>query len=85
MQVKIHNLEQNTLLWKTEAVPPNSTLVSTKMPCDECSPVIYDCGIRRVVTNYQAPKSANDPARFRGLCYEKVAKLIPNLWVFHKE
>ena len=59
-----------------------ATIVSTKMPCDECSPVVYDCGIRRVVANTQVPKSFDDPARLRGLTYEKIGKLIPNIWEF---
>jgi deoxycytidylate deaminase len=58
-------------------------MVTTKMPCDECSPVIYDCGIRNVVANTQLPKSKDDPARLRGLTYEKIGKLMTNIWVFH--
>jgi deoxycytidylate deaminase len=79
-----NSLEQNALLWRPRPLASliNSTLVSTKMPCDECAPVIYDCGIRRVVANTQTPKSIDDPARLRGLTYEKIGPLIPNIWEF---
>jgi deoxycytidylate deaminase len=84
MLVSWFDLEQNAMLWRPR--PSISlegcTVVSTKMPCDECSPVLYDCGIRRVVANTQVPKSLDDPARLRGLTYEKIGPLIPNIWEF---
>ncbi|KAI8904009.1 cytidine deaminase-like protein [Gorgonomyces haynaldii] len=78
----ILHAEQNTLLWRARQGVQGSIMVTTKMPCDECSPVISDCGIKTVVTNQQLPKSMDDPARFRGLTYDKVKQLIPNIWVF---
>ena len=77
-------LEQNAFLWRMPHGTPldECILVSTKMPCDECSPVIYDCGIRTIITNKQIPKSLDDPSRLRGLTYEKISKLIPDIWIF---
>ena len=77
--------EQNTLLWRNPTgcrINHDFVLVSTKMPCDECSPVIFDCGIKTVVTVPQIPKALDDPARLRGLTYEKISKLINNLHIF---
>ncbi|KAH6570000.1 hypothetical protein BASA62_004514 [Batrachochytrium salamandrivorans] len=77
--------EQNALLWRS---PPGlqlavgTTIVTTKMPCDECSPVIADCGVSCVVSIPQTPKSVNDSARYRGLTYEKLKDLIADRWVF---
>jgi deoxycytidylate deaminase len=81
----ILHAEQNALLWRTRPFVnlSGSTMVCTKMPCDECSPVIYDCGIRMVVSNSQTPKSSDDPARLRGLTYEKIEKLMNEIWVFY--
>jgi deoxycytidylate deaminase len=81
----ILHAEQNTLLWRNPIgcpISPDYVLVSTKMPCDECSPVIYDCGIKSVVTVPQIPKAHDDPARLRGLTYEKISKLISKLHIF---
>jgi deoxycytidylate deaminase len=81
----ILHAEQNALLWRNPtglALSPKAIMVSTKMPCDECSPVMSDCGVRTVVTIPQAPKSKNDPARLRGLTYEKLSKLIENIFIF---
>lgn len=78
-------IEQNALLWRNPAgsnPPIGTTMVSTKMPCDECSPVMSDAGVTRVVSVPQLPKSPDDPARFRGLTYDKLDTLIPDRWVF---
>ena len=58
-------------------------MVTTKLPCDECAPVLYDCGVRVVLTNSQIPKSSDDPARYRGLTYDKIGKLMDQIWLFH--
>jgi hypothetical protein len=58
------------------------TLHSNDQPCDECSPVMYDCGVRKVVANVQLPKSPDDPARFRGLTYDKIKALIHEILLF---
>ena len=60
----------------------NVTCIVTKLPCDECAPVLHDCGIRNIYANRQIPKSANDPARLRGLTYEKVGRLMENVSIF---
>nr|KAJ3420278.1 Cytidine and dCMP deaminase domain-containing protein 1 [Polyrhizophydium stewartii] len=81
----ILHAEQNTLLWRNPPggrLAPGAMIVSTKMPCDECSPVMADCGVSCVVSVPQAAKSIHDPARLRGLTYDKLAALIPDRWVF---
>ncbi|KAJ3114616.1 hypothetical protein HDU96_001870 [Phlyctochytrium bullatum] len=50
---------------------------------DECSPMLHDCGITRVVTVPQLPKSPDDPARLRGLTYDKVGRLMDEVIVFN--
>lgn len=80
----ILHAEQNALLWRTGPIA-GCMLVSTKMPCDECSPVISDCGISVVVTNHQLPKLPSDPARLRGLSYHKLKPLISDIWLFPKD
>ncbi len=78
-------IEQNALLYR---IPPgkrfnkDTILVSTKMPCDECSPMIADLGIQNVYTNRQVMKKSNDPLKARGLSYQKVLRLIKNVYVF---
>lgn len=81
----ILHAEQNALLWRNPTgvkLNPDTVLVSTKMPCDECSPVMSDCGVRSVVTVPQAPKASDDPARLRGLTYEKLSKLVTDIAIF---
>ncbi|XJO71308.1 hypothetical protein BDV3_000846 [Batrachochytrium dendrobatidis] len=81
----ILHAEQNALLWRNPPGVPLTTgsiMVTTKLPCDECSPVISDCGVSCIVSVPQIPKSANDPARFRGLTYKKLGMLIENRWMF---
>ncbi|KAI8893510.1 cytidine deaminase-like protein [Globomyces pollinis-pini] len=80
----ILHAEQNALLWRMRPARNlmDAVMVTTKMPCDECSPVMYDCGVRRVVANVQVPKSIDDPSRLRGLTYDKINKLIKHIWVF---
>jgi len=80
----ILHAEQNALLWRS---PPgcdlsDAILISTKMPCDECSPMVYDSGIRTIYSNRQSLKSADDPARFRGLSYDNCNLLIKEVYVF---
>jgi dCMP deaminase len=81
----ILHAEQNALLWRSPTgckLSKGTVMVSTKMPCDECSPVMADCGVRQVVTVPQAPKAADDPARLRGLTYEKLSKLVTEISIF---
>jgi deoxycytidylate deaminase len=83
--ILVSSSEQNALLYRT---PPgrrftkDTILVSTKMPCDECSPMIADLGIQNVYTNRQVMKKSNDPLKARGLSYQKVHRLIKNVFVF---
>lgn len=68
----ILHAEQNALLWRNPLgclLSQQAILVSTKMPCDECSPMVGDLGIKCVYTNRQKGKSDDDPAKFRGLTY----------------
>ncbi|KAJ3125969.1 Cytidine and dCMP deaminase domain-containing protein 1 [Irineochytrium annulatum] len=79
--------EQNALLWRNPSghrMRGDVWLVCTKMPCDECSPMIHDCGIRRIVTVPQMPKRMDDPARLRGLTYERVHGLMDQIIVFDR-
>ncbi|KAI9202646.1 cytidine deaminase-like protein [Polychytrium aggregatum] len=80
----ILHAEQNALLWRSCRGKDLSTVtcVSTKMPCDECSPIISDCGVRRIVTTPQFAKSKDDPARFRGLTYGLLHQLVDDIYVF---
>ncbi|KAJ3247090.1 Cytidine and dCMP deaminase domain-containing protein 1 [Chytriomyces hyalinus] len=76
--------EQNALLWRN---PPGirakeAWVVVTKLPCDECSPILYDCGIRKCITIPQLPKGLDDPARLRGLTYNRVAGLMKEILLF---
>ncbi|KAI8616071.1 hypothetical protein BC830DRAFT_1119577 [Chytriomyces sp. MP71] len=76
--------EQNALLWRN---PPGvrikeTWVVVTKLPCDECSPMLYDCGIRKCITIPQMPKGLDDPARLRGLTYNRVAGLMNRVLLF---
>ncbi|KAI9345190.1 cytidine deaminase-like protein [Obelidium mucronatum] len=76
--------EQNALLWRN---PPgirlkDSWVVVTKLPCDECSPMLYDSGFRNCITIPQMPKHADDPARLRGLTYNRVAGLMERVLLF---
>ncbi|KAJ3078263.1 Cytidine and dCMP deaminase domain-containing protein 1 [Rhizoclosmatium hyalinum] len=76
--------EQNALLWRN---PPgvrvkNSWVVVTKLPCDECSPMLFDNGLRNCITIPQMPKSADDPARLRGLTYNRVSGLMAKVLLF---
>ncbi|KAJ3099205.1 Cytidine and dCMP deaminase domain-containing protein 1 [Phlyctochytrium planicorne] len=77
--------EQNALLWRNPMGSriKNGWLICTKMPCDECSPMLHDCGISKVVTVPQLPKSPDDPARLRGLTYDKVESLMDEVIVFN--
>lgn len=81
----ILHAEQNALMWRN---PPgyrltsSTTLVSTKMPCDECSPMISDLGITQIYTNRQTIKRLDDPARYRGLSYDKCHRLLRDVFVF---
>ncbi|KAI9326883.1 cytidine deaminase-like protein [Zopfochytrium polystomum] len=76
--------EQNALLWRnpTGVRLDRGWLISTKMPCDECSPMVFDFGFTRVITIPQIPKSLDDPARLRGLTYEKISSLMERVFVF---
>ncbi|KAJ3333666.1 Cytidine and dCMP deaminase domain-containing protein 1 [Blyttiomyces sp. JEL0837] len=76
--------EQNALLWRNPSGYriPNGWLICTKMPCDECSPMLHDCGVANVVTVPQLPKSPEDPARLRGLTYDRVVGLMQRVLVF---
>jgi deoxycytidylate deaminase len=86
----ILHAEQNALMWyiysnirRSSGIDLDETIVvSTKMPCDECSPIMSDLRIKTVVTNKQIPKRLDDPSRLRGLSYHKIEKLIENVWVF---
>ena len=81
----ILHAEQNALLWRNPTgarLMPGNVLVSTKMPCDECSPVMSDCGVESVVTIRQIPKANDDPARLRGLTYEKLSRLVKDIRIF---
>lgn len=83
----ILHAEQNALLWRNPQgvrLNTHSKMVTTKMPCDECSPILYDCGISTVVTNIQLPKSPDDPSRLKGLTYEKIHTLMENISTFDK-
>ncbi|KAJ3406831.1 hypothetical protein HDV05_005823, partial [Chytridiales sp. JEL 0842] len=75
---------QNALLWRNPVGYriQKGWLIVTKMPCDECSPMLHDCGISKVITIPQLPKSPDDPARLRGLTYEKVHNLMEQVLVF---
>lgn len=79
----ILHAEQNALLWRVPGAQLDEcVMVSTKMPCDECSPIIHDLRIKTVVTNHQMPKHIDDPTRLRGLTYDKLNKLVENVWIF---
>ncbi|KAJ3091635.1 Cytidine and dCMP deaminase domain-containing protein 1 [Quaeritorhiza haematococci] len=81
----ILHAEQNALLWRNPPgmpLSPTTTFVTTKMPCDECSPIISDLGVTRIYTNRQAPKPLDDPGRLRGLTYDKCHRLIREIYVF---
>ncbi|TPX35514.1 hypothetical protein SmJEL517_g02036 [Synchytrium microbalum] len=56
-----------------------SVIVTTKMPCDECSPIIRDCGIKTVITNPQRTKRPDDT---RGLRYDKINGLMDEIYTF---
>ncbi|KAJ3074228.1 Cytidine and dCMP deaminase domain-containing protein 1 [Podochytrium sp. JEL0797] len=76
--------EQNALLWRN---PPgvrmeDSWVVVTKLPCDECSPMLHDCGFQNCITIPQLPKHADDPARLRGLTYNRVVGLMKRVILF---
>ncbi|KAI8808319.1 hypothetical protein BJ742DRAFT_772312 [Cladochytrium replicatum] len=118
----ILHAEQNALLWRNPAglSLDTATMVSTKLPCDECSPIIYDCGVRRVITNPQpvsrsptldgpalahlqeqclqspelaispvlnasAISRAHSPVPNRGLSYNKINRLIDEVWLFQHQ
>lgn len=75
--------EQNALLWRNPVVSlAGSTIVTTKLPCNECSPMIHDLGIERIYTNKQSLKNVDDPSRRRGLSYEKCTALIKEILIF---
>ena len=78
----ILHAEQNALLWRNSVgcALNDCILVSTKLPCDECSPMISDLKITTIYTNRQ--KSANEKSK-RGLTYEKCHHLIENVWIFN--
>ncbi|KAJ3382862.1 Cytidine and dCMP deaminase domain-containing protein 1 [Lobulomyces angularis] len=79
----ILHAEQNALLWRnpTGVRLKEATLVTTKKPCDECSPMIHDMGITKAFTNRQTLKSIDDPARLRGtlLIITKITCFRPKL------
>ncbi|KAJ3203511.1 Cytidine and dCMP deaminase domain-containing protein 1 [Entophlyctis luteolus] len=76
--------EQNALLWRNpQGVHcTDGFVVATKMPCDECSPMLHDAGLRRCITVPQHAKDAGDRTRLRGLRYTRVAALMDELLVF---
>ncbi|KAJ3117586.1 Cytidine and dCMP deaminase domain-containing protein 1 [Physocladia obscura] len=77
--------EQNALLWRnSQGVRVREAwVVVTKMPCDECSPMLADVGIRKCITIPQQPKNHDDPSRLRGLTYSRVAGLMKRVVLFH--
>ncbi len=82
----ILHAEQNALLSRNprgcDLAGGTVTCIVTKLPCDECSPLLHDCGVRRIVANRQLPKSKDDPARLRGLTYHKVNTLMDTVHIF---